>query len=316
MSIENAPLPPELPESNPTNPAESAPEENVHEYQEHAFEHAGILGKTLDFEDPDNQKSTPVTIARLNEILGSGSVADWVASVNVEIANEDGTAKKSRDMVLKHYSDSAHRSGEIMDEYDRKMGRKESGSPLRRSYNTYRMLRDAGIATWDTYRINEENRVALMTLGVDEKETLRTTNDRDHVVRPRDRQLIENPLTEIESEAEFVQGLRSILDKADASGLNLDPDSWAVAFAPSDKSGAYRLRAMIADFDSIEPIEASRLVKALFPGTVRRAVRERNLENLNTALWGIQIGTREEKNEFANGIVQKVDSNFVPFRSA
>jgi hypothetical protein len=89
-----------------------------------------------------------------------------------------------------------------------------------------------------------------------------------------------------------------------------------VAFAPSDKSGAYRLRAMIADFDSIEPIEASRLVKALFPGTVRRAVRERNLENLNTALWGIQIGTREEKNEFANGIVQKVDSNFVPFRSA
>ena len=284
-------------------------EKNVHESQEKAFNEEQIVGSVLDFEDPDHHKSTTVKIVGLNEVLGSGSVADWVASVNVEIANEDGSDQKTRTMVLKHYADHAYRSMEIIAQ----TMRVKHLSPLQESYENYQMLKGAGIATWKTFRINEKKRVALMTLGADDGEVLRTTNDREYALRPRDQMLVEHPLTEIENRTEYLEEIRSILDKADMLSLALSADSWGTVFAPSEdpeKSGSYILHALICDFDSLEKLPVSPITKALFGRMVKKATRKRNLDELSAALFGIFLGESEEKRALADGIVKEIDPTF------
>ena len=193
-----------------------------------------ITGRTFSFSDPDQNKSTDVSIVRVNRLLGKGSYG-WVAEVEVALTNEKDPQKHIHKMALKKYYET-----------------RDSLESLKRSYNNYRMLKKAEIPTWDTYRINEEDRMVLMSLGTTEEEFLVTLND-DEEKHSGLAHLRKNPVKDIENMEEFFDQLKSILGKLKSNVYRLHADAWGFSFKENlDKPGLYKVRALVADLDGVD----------------------------------------------------------------
>ena len=252
------------------------------------FDTDHIEGNTFSFEDPDQGKSTTLKISKLNKILGSGSYASWVADVDVELANESDTAHKTHRMALKKYrADEPH-----------------VDTHVEQAYKNYRLLKSTGIPTWGTYRINREHKLALMTLGAKDGETLITVNDgEDHA---SNEMFEKNPITVIANFKEFISQIKSIIDTTSEHVLRLHSDAWGIAFKPVEgKPGPYILTPLIADLDGIDTSDDP-YYETHYGADIQDAWKRENLQFLSSALFGILPGNDEEKRAFADVITFKV----------
>ncbi|MEN9647220.1 MAG: hypothetical protein RLY57_24 [Candidatus Parcubacteria bacterium] len=266
---------------------EEAPKD-YYQIRQEKIEGDEIEGKVLSFDDLERGKSTDLKINKINRILGSGSYASWVAEVNVELAKDQSSEKKTHNMVMKRYREEGT----------------DATRNLERSYRNHRTLQSKGIPTWDTYRINEEHKLALMTLGIKDNETLLTATDIGE--HPSIELFKQNPLEEVANFDDFVEQVKSILIKANENIFRLRVDMWGVVFKPiADNPGAYELRAIVADLDSLDRSEEPFYQRHYGADIKQRWVQE-NLDNLSAALFGIYPGNREEKRSFADLIIEKV----------
>ena len=252
------------------------------------FDNDHIEGDTFSFDDPDQGKSTTLKISKLNKILGAGSYASWVADVDVELANESDTVHKTHRMVLKRY-----RSEES-----------DVDKHIEQSYKNYRLLKSTGIPTWDTYRINYEHKLALMTLGARDGDTLITVNDGESHVS--NEMFEKNPITVVANFKEFISQVKSIIDTTSEHVLRLHSDAWGVTFKPVDgKPGTYILTPVIADLDGIDTSD-NPFYETHYGAGIQDAWKRENLQFLNNALYGILPGNDEEKRAFADLVTFKV----------
>ena len=191
-------------------------ESNPNKYfidQEQSIKEDNIEGRVFSFDDPQQNKSTRLKINKINRILGSGSHSRWVAEVNVGLRNDTNTEKATHNMVIKRYEEMGTNAVE----------------DLRQSYRNYKAFQKVGIPTWDTYRINETHKLALMTLGVKNNDILITANDNDELNMERFK---ENPVEKIENIDEFAKEASLILKKANMYGYRLRYDNYGVIFKP------------------------------------------------------------------------------------
>jgi len=250
------------------------------------FKSDGVEGNTFSFDDPDQGKSTDLKISKLNKILGAGAYARWVADVDVELPNESGTKNKTHRMALKKYREEPYRE-ELQN---------DNGN-VGQSYKNYRLLKSKGIPTWDTYRINEEHQLVLMTLGANDNEALITANDGDDHIS--NKIFEENPFREVVNLDDFISQIRLIIAKLNEYTLRLHIDSWGIAFKPvGDKVGSYELRPLIADLDTVDTSD-NPYYKKHYGSDIKEDWTRENFEFLGIALRKIYPGSSEEKNAFS-----------------
>ncbi|MEI6480671.1 MAG: hypothetical protein WCO12_04150 [bacterium] len=171
-------------------------------------EEDNIEGKVLNFDDSDMGKSTPVLINKVNDFLGSGDCSLWIASANVGMF-KDTEGKHVRDIVLKRF-----RGG----------GRSSAEEELNQNYKSYKTLKAMGLPTFDTFRINMEHKIALMTLETKAGGILLTSND---TYSAKDKApFLENPIKEIANLDDFVAKVKSILDKNVENNFCPEPASY------------------------------------------------------------------------------------------
>ena len=89
-----------------------------------------------------------------------------------------------------------------------------------------KILQSTGIPTWDTYRINYEHKLALMTLGARDGDTLITVNDGESHVS--NEMFEKNPITVVANFKEFISQVKSIIDTTSEHVLRLHSDAWGV----------------------------------------------------------------------------------------
>jgi hypothetical protein len=175
---------------------------------------------------------------------------------------------------------------------------------LKLSYINYRILKRIGVPTWVTYRINEQHRLALMTLGEKENGILLTTNDFDNIIK--ERQFAENPVLKIENEGEFIAKVLLILEKLDTHGYKLHPDSYGVIFTPQQNSpGTYRIDIIVSDLDNLNDSKNPIFIEH-YGEDLKKRWREENKHNLGTALFGVFPGNRTQKSRFEKSIISKL----------
>ncbi len=265
---------------------EQAPQSYQEIYRER-FDNDHIIGNTFSFDDPDQGKSTVLKISKLNSILGEGAYASWVADVDVELAGDSGTEKKTHRMALKKYRENEPR----VDEH------------VQQSYKNFRLLKSKGIATWDTYRINQEHKLALMTLGARNEGVLVTVNDKgEHASK----EVFEkNPMDAVANFGEFISQTKSIIAKLREHVLRVNTDAWGIEFVPVEgKPGAYKLRLLVADLDGIDTSDNPYNIEN-YGADIQDAWNRENLYFLHIALRGILPGDKKEKEAFADVVVHK-----------
>ena len=261
--------------------------ENYFASQKESIKKDKIESGIFSFNDPEQHKSTRLKINKVNRVLGSGSYSRWVAEVNVELANDTATEKKTHNMVIKRYEEEG--SDAVQD--------------LRESYENFRALKKIDMSTWDTYRINEEHKLALMTLGVKENEILLTANDSDEINIDQFRG---NPVKKIENLNEFVAKASLILEKANMYGYRLRADTYGAIFKPQPNNpGVYKLDIIISDLDSLDSSKDPHYIEN-YGNDIKERWREENKDNLSNALWCIFPGSRDEKEAFRESIMSKI----------
>lgn len=245
-----------------------------------------IEGNVFSFDDPEKNKSTRLKINKVIRVLGSGCYSWWVAEVNVELADQTGSEEVTHNMAIKRY------------------GGEKARQDLKKSHNNYRTLKEAEIPTWDTYRINEEHKLALMTLGVKENEIMRTANDFDS--KPDTEWFKRNPVEKIENLDEFVKKASLILKKLNAHGYRLRGDSYGIVFKPQpNASGVYDLDIIVADLDSLDKSDNPYYQNA-YGKNIKKAWEKENKESLSAALFCAFPGNRDQKVAFVESIMNRI----------
>lgn len=245
-----------------------------------------IEGKILTFRDLDNNKETPLKISKIGDTLGNGSFGEWVKEVTVEFENDTTANPVEHHMVLKKYFG-------------------EGASPLLKSYTNYTMLKKASIPTWTTYRINQENNLALMTNANQENGVLVTANGLSAYSKEK---FEKNPITVVQNMHEFVDELVNICNRANEAGYRLRADTWGVLFTPDVESpGKYTLSALIADLDNLETAEDPYYVRVHGPDKIKEKWKEENSDFLFSALVCIYPSKySEERLMFATEVMSHV----------
>ena len=252
------------------------------------IEREGVVGSTFDFSDPDQEKSTCVMVKNVNNVLGFGDFSSWVASVNVELVN--GSHSRLKNMVIKKFAHDA--------DFD--------GPALRQSYDNFKRCKAAGLPTWTTYRINEEHRMALMTLGTHDASTLRTANDYG-ILREQHTQFDENPVLKINNLDDLALKCKDILTKEDVAGIRLRRDAYGVIFQALDgQPGVYNVDILVADFDSIDDAMDPRYSDQY--SDIKTAWQEENVVNMADALRRAHPGKKQERKSFADMVMEKVNT--------
>ena len=252
------------------------------------IKHDNIEGKVFSFDDPEQGKSTRLRINKVNRVLGSGDYSKWVAEVNVGLENDAGSEKKTHTMVIKRYQDEGV----------------DATKDFIKSYKNYKAIYKAGIPTWDTYRINEENKLALMTLGAKEGQILITANDyRD---RPEMEMFKLNPVKQIQNLDEFIARISMIFKKASLHGFRLRTDMYGLVFKPQgNKAGVYELDVLISDLDGLD-VSTDPYYIAHYGDKIKETWEKENKDNLGNALWCIFPGTADQKREFEESIMRRL----------
>lgn len=209
-------------------------------------------GSTLPFVDTSNGKTTITTIDAIHKIIGRGNFAEWVASVDVHLA-EDTNDERTRTMVLKRFKDTELEDGEKNMEISAKM---------------YQKIKDADIPTWTTYRPSPRNKMVLMTLGIDSdsNKSFITYNDPGSII---DTRLDINP-AEIDTTALSLK-IDHICAKAADSNVFLTPDSFGYMVQGNT------IDVIISDFDMLDEHE----------GFSFESVYEKNIEAAKKSVSGI-----------------------------
>ncbi len=256
-------------------------------YLEKVIKRDNIEGKVFSFDDPEQNKSTRLKINKVNRILGSGSYSRWVAEVNVELENDTRIEKTTHNMVIKRYE-----------------GKKtDATQDLKQSYENYKALKEIEIPTWTTYRIKEEHKLALMTLGIKEGEILLTANDDDQIdIAP----LKENPVKKIDNLDEFVLKASQILEKVNIHGYRLSADSYGVIFKPQQNAlGVYNIDIIISDLDNLGSSTDPFYVEH-YGDDIKERWKKENKDALETALFCIFPGNRGQKERFAKSVTSQI----------
>ncbi|MDP3778620.1 MAG: hypothetical protein Q8R30_01050 [bacterium] len=163
-----------------------------------------LIGKTLIFRDASNQedskKETSVTIKKFEDSLGSGNFSDWVKEARVSVSGDN----KSREAIFVIKKFSAEQFAE-------------------KAVEKFKILKDAGLKTWNTYRINTENGIVLMTNGNSEEKGLLTCNENRSRLAE---ELSEHKIKSIKNFDSFLQNIFTQAQKADEQGLYIHRDTY------------------------------------------------------------------------------------------
>jgi len=252
-----------------------------------------IEGKILNFDDPKLGKSTPVRINKINNILGSGDCSFWIADTNIEVAEENKSDHHNLNVVLKKFR------GGMIHKKDTNIER--VSKELMDNYQTYKVFKTMGLPTFDTFRVNIEHGLALMTLKTKDGAVLLNTND---MYSGKDRApFVENPIKEISNLDDFVEKLRSILNKTIANRFCPETSSYGIIFKPGDgTSGLYELDVMFVDFG------ARAFKRYDVDEYFDKEIIKDNLENLESALSLIFPGTDDEKSDFRKKVMDMLSA--------
>lgn len=236
-------------------------------------------GKTIVFNSPEQQKSTDIKIVKVHKVLGCGAISSWVADVEVEVVGVPG--RKSTHplrMAIKKFREDD--PGAVID----------SATELRNSYANHRVLQKIGIPTWNTYRINEGEKMALMTLGTYEGNVVVTGNDSYNPFES-------NPVAQIHNGVELSLEIVRSLNALEHGGYRLKADAWGISFVPlKDQPGTYDVHLLVADLDTLENVNDPEYKEKYPKGIDSR-------QQLLRALWDIYPGTEDEKQSFVQDVM-------------
>ncbi|MEI8337960.1 MAG: hypothetical protein WCF92_02310 [bacterium] len=251
-----------------------------------------VIGETFDFEDPFNKKTTPVCLKKINQVLGWGEQARWVADVDVEVISEDLSNIKTRKMVVKKFNnENTNGDKNLVD-----------------SYFIFQLLKKFKFPTWDTYRINREHLMALMTSKATENEIILT--GLDTIINGQ--RIIEffknNPIKQISNLDDFVENAKVMINRMDSEDVQFRiwPHQYGVAYKPvASTPGFYEANLLIADLDRLD-ISIEEPFKQEPKDEIRKTWKADNLKNLRTALKLDFPGTPEERELFVELVMSKI----------
>lgn len=106
-----------------------------------------LLQRTIQFDsslDPEKNRKSNIKILGIGEYLGRGGYSDWVMSVKVSILDKEEHLGPERDFAIKKYN---------------------FGESLKCALGTFEMLKANKVKTWTTFRMNQEESLAIMTHG-------------------------------------------------------------------------------------------------------------------------------------------------------
>lgn len=171
-------------------------------------------------------------------------------------------------------------------------------------------MRGLGIATWDTYRINQDHRIVLMTLAAKENQVLLTTNN--YKLEGLTADFFEkNPVQKVENIGEFTDYLVDILEKAIQADIVIYHDCWGFIFSAVDKEGNYKIAPIISDLDSFKEYTFADGTPDYKQKEIKSEIPTQNLQNLFTSLFVAYPGSREAKNDFVNKIMNELSGRII-----
>lgn len=210
-------------EGKPRDSDENNPRLNLEEIMPQA--RIELEGATLPFTEVRDGRTTLVTISEIREILGKGNFAEWVASVDVHLADEENTDRKIN-MVLKRFKENEFENGE---------------ENMNKSVEMFQKVRAADVPTWTTYRPSIGNRTVLMTSGLAAGKTFVTYNDPGEIINNRtDLRIEELDIESISSQ------LDSICARAARANIFLTPDSFGYLI------NNHSIDVIVSDFDMLD----------------------------------------------------------------
>ncbi len=244
--------------------------------QEKLMEEELTVGKIITFDSPEQQKSTKVKIIKVHKVLGYGAISSWVADVEIELVDVPD-AQPFR-MAIKKFRE---------DDLDSVI---DSATDLKNSYLNHRILQRIGVPTWNTYRINEDEKMALMTLGTYGDNVVVTGNDASNFFD-------KNPIIQIRNQKELSFEILQSLNVLESNGYRLKSDAWGISFtALKDQPGTYDVHLIAADLDTLENVNDPEY-KEKYPEGID------NRQQLLRALWDIYPGSEDQKQLFVRDVM-------------
>lgn len=190
----------------------------------------------------NEDRTTKVKIINHGENLGSGRFSKSVEVVSAVIVDENGKESSPQSFVLKNFT--------FPHNWDW-----SKGKPGENALNNFNALKEHGLKTWTTYRLNDSKDAILMTNGNIDGKTLLTANQNTNQVA---RYLERNPIKKIDNFEQFITDLFNEAKKAEKEKVYLHTDAYGfIVDNSSVNNGGSSLDFLIADMDNIEIGETS-----------------------------------------------------------
>src|SRR5437870_3356374 len=112
-----------------------------------------LEGKTIKFRtafdkgDVESRESD-VLIKKEIEEVGRGAFSEWVKAVEASVVSKDGRESPSHTSVVKKFKEDGPEGGVVQD--------------VKNALKNWKLLREAQVKTWDTYRASEDNSMIIM----------------------------------------------------------------------------------------------------------------------------------------------------------
>ncbi len=152
-----------------------------------------------------------IKITELSEKLGFGHFSEWVAEVKAVVVNDEGEISPEHVFVLKKFDWP----------YDYPI---DSVPPAIQAKQNYDAMKKAGLKTWDTYRISQDDEMIIMTSGnIENKTIISTANDNATELGSN---LIKNGIHEIPNFKAFLGEITAEVTKATQAGIYIPTDTY------------------------------------------------------------------------------------------
>ncbi|MCB9805993.1 hypothetical protein H6775_02410 [Candidatus Nomurabacteria bacterium] len=187
------------------------------------------VGQEIEFTDLESDRTTNIHVRQFLGQLGHGVFSSWVAKFSVSLESDSDITHQ---MVIKKYKERQDVDLEIPEK-------------IQTAYRNFFKIKKAGIPTWDTYRVNLEKRMILMTLGKKDGDIFLTAND----LHRQSNILSGLPDSiEIENIDSLKDQAKDIINRLDDSKFALSADCPGLRLSPTG-DGKFTAEIIMADLD-------------------------------------------------------------------
>ncbi len=207
-----------------------------------------IEGKTIKFRtefdetDKDNRESN-IHIIKENELVGRGAFSSWVKSVQARVVSEEGKESSEHTYVIKKYQLNVDGREILHPKYD-----------IKKALLNFQNIKKAGVKTWNTYRVSEDNTMIIMTDANVEGKILVTKNVN---LSEEAKKLEKNKLNHIRNFDSFLESIYEDLVKLSKNKINIEEDTVGIIFdSEGSENGISNIDFIFADLDLVKNEES------------------------------------------------------------